>query len=90
MSGGVVCFDSKLFFISNSPIRKHGRESGITHIFNKQPFFTMTKTEREALQCFMINTLNAIFPNHNEYPFNELRNIEESEGDESDKFDQYG
>lgn len=50
----------------------------------------MTKEERRAIQGFMINALNAIFPNHNEYPFAELRDIEENEGDESDKFDQYG
>ena len=50
----------------------------------------MTKIERDALQCFMFNTLNAIFPNHTEYPFEVLRQIEEDEGDESDKFYQYG
>ena len=49
----------------------------------------MKKAKREALQCFMINTVNMIFPNHNEYPFEELRQIEELEGDESNRFDQY-
>lgn len=50
----------------------------------------MTKQEREAIQGFMINALNAIFPNHNEYPFAELREIEETEGDESERWNEFG
>ena len=46
-------------------------------------------TKEEAQINFMINTLNAMFPLHNEYPFEELRTIEETEGAESEKWNDY-
>jgi len=49
----------------------------------------MKPKERNALCNFMINVLNCTFPNHGEYPFAELRDIEETEGDESDRFNKY-
>lgn len=49
--------------------------------------FEMTK--EQAILKFMINTLNAVYPNHYEYPFEELRFIEETEGDESEKWNEY-
>jgi len=49
----------------------------------------MTKEDRDAITTFMINAVDAIFPNHREYPFHELREIEESEGDESQRWENY-
>lgn len=46
-------------------------------------------TKEEAILNFMINTLNVIYPEHAKFPFSELRNIEEYEGDESDKWNKY-
>jgi hypothetical protein len=43
----------------------------------------------QAILNFMINTLNAVYPLHNEFPFSELREIEENEGDESEKWQEY-
>jgi len=43
----------------------------------------------KAMLNFMINTLMAVYPQHSEYPFEELRTIEEIEGDESDKWNEY-
>lgn len=46
-------------------------------------------TKEQATLNFMINTLNAVYPQHAEYPFAELRDIEEYEGDESEKWNEY-
>ena len=45
--------------------------------------------KEKAMLNFMINTLMAVYPQHSEYPFEELRLIEETEGDESDKWNDY-
>ena len=45
--------------------------------------------KEQAMINFMINTLNVVYPNHREYPFEELRIIEETEGDESEKWNEY-
>ncbi len=49
----------------------------------------MKDNEKEALLCFMKLTLDAVYPMHNEYPFDALRNIEYTEGEDSDKFNDY-
>ena len=43
-------------------------------------------TKDQATLNFMINTLMAVYPQHSEYPFEELRAIEETEGDESERW----
>lgn len=49
----------------------------------------MTDKERDALVNFMINTLNSVHPYHDEYPFAEIREIDELEGDESQNLNKY-
>lgn len=46
-------------------------------------------TKDEATLSFMINTLMAVYPQHSEYPFETLRIIEETEGYESEKWNDY-
>lgn len=46
-------------------------------------------SKEKAMLNFMINTLMAVYPQHSEYPFEELRKIEETEGDESNKWLNY-
>ena len=48
-----------------------------------------TTKKEKAILNFMINTLMDIHPQHSEYPFEELRIIEETEGDESEKWNEY-
>jgi hypothetical protein len=46
-------------------------------------------TKDQAVLNFMVNTLNAIYPRHREYPFKELRIIEETDGELSEKWKNY-
>lgn len=49
----------------------------------------MTQKEKNALANFMINTVAILYPDRNEYPLKEMKNIEETEGDESKSWDNY-
>jgi len=40
--------------------------------------------KEKAILDFMINTLRAVFPHHYEYPYQELKEIEEAEGNCND------
>jgi hypothetical protein len=37
----------------------------------------------------LVYCLNTLYPNHDEYTFEEIRDIDENEGDESEKLNEY-
>jgi len=49
----------------------------------------METKKENALINFMLNTLNVLYPNHHEFPFSEIQDIDENEGDESENLNKF-
>jgi hypothetical protein len=49
----------------------------------------MNEKEKTAILTFMLNVLNTLYPDHDIYPFEDLRIIDKTEGSKSKKWNKY-
>lgn len=50
---------------------------------SKNPFENLTNDQQRAIGAFMVNTLESYYPNHQEYPYEKMKEILETHSKEN-------